>query len=414
MLRVSVLIVASLPFGGCTPPADAGAEQRFIACMADRGFEVTSVSLTPGREDVQLAPHDRPLEEVVAATADCEALALGGTVLELSGENLQQDVDTVVAQVANGGVIAILVQDGTTTTAVAGTANRNGDPLALDSQLNIASTSKAFTAAAVYRLEDREMLSTDQPLSTYLPDLGFGPEVTLDALLAHRSGIPDYAQNPDYLADVVGDPDRVFSPRDLLDYARELRPGTPGSFAYSNTGFVLLGLVVEEVTGDRLAQVMRDEIVEPLGLTHTSLVEPPDFPDALVSAWVDAASLGLPTSPPPPVMPFSSALSGCQADCGIVTTAGEARVFKEALLDGSLLSQGALTTMTTPGEEAPGYGRGLEIYEGRAGQPTYGHGGGGAGYSTRIALDPATGDLIVLLANNDALQLNALFEAYRP
>lgn len=397
----------------CAQRAPSGAEDVFIECMRERGFEVTEADLTPGRENIELAPHDRPLAEVVEATTACEQLALGGSPIDISGDDLQQDVGTVVDQVTNGGIVALQVRSGVSTWAVAGTADLDGSPLVADSLFNVASATKAYTATLIYRLEDQGSLDTSAALSSFLPALDYGPEVTLDALLSHRSGIPDYVDNPAYLTDVLAAPNRIFTADELLAYAGFESPAPAGSYDYSNTGYLLLGMVIEEVTGEALADVFRSEIVDPLGLLHTTLVDPPRFPSDLASGWVDPASLGLPADPPPPVMPIAAALSGCQADCGVLTTAAEARMFYEALFDGTLLSKEALAEMTSSHGDAPHQGRGLEIYEGAAGS-TYGHGGGGAGYSARIAYDPVSGDATVLLANHDALAVDALFEAYRP
>lgn len=399
----------------CKGGEPAGSEDVFIACMAEYGFEVTSVDLTPGREDVALAAHDRSLEEVLEATAICEERSLGGgSEVEISGDDLQLDVRAVVDAVDRGGVVALVVRNGVATEATGSSANASGDLLTADSRFNIASVSKTYTATLVYRLEDRGLLDSDASLNTYLPDLPYGPEVTLDALLTHTSGVPDYAANPDYLAAVLAEPDRIFTPADLLGYAASLPAHSEGEFSYSNTGYLLLGLVVEEVAQAELAEVMQAEIFGPLGLTDTSLAEPPDFPSGLVSARVDPESLGLPADPPPPVMPIPAALSGCQADCGVVTTLSDTRVFFEALFEGPLLSEASRAKMTTAGEGVSEYARGLEIYEGEDGRSTFGHGGGGAGYSARVAYDPVSTDLVVFFGNNDVLEVNALFDAYRP
>ena len=396
---------------GDPDPSVERAESVYVACMMEHGFEVASVDLTPGQESVELAPHDRSLDEVLDATAECERRVgpiLSGDPLTLTGDDLQADIERVAERSADGGVIGLLVRGGAETTAVAGTANAAGDALRVDSLVNVASVTKTYTAAMVYLLEDQGLLDTGRALSTHIADSAYGA-VTLDQLLGHRAGVPDYAANPDYLADVLADPDRVFTTDELIAYAESLEPTETGAYAYSNTGYLLLGKVIEAVTGSTLAQAFETLIVEPFGLTRTSLVQPPEFPAELVSAWLVPANLGLPPETPLPVMPVSAPLSGCQADCGVLTTASELRVFFEALFGGSTVSAEALARMTSGG---PDHGRGLEIYEGPEGRPLYGHGGGGAGYAARVAFDPTTSDLTVFLANGDAFDVDALFGAY--
>lgn len=392
-----------------------GSEEIFVACMEEHGFEVTSVDLTPGKEDVQLAPHDRPVSEVIEATEECERRALGEEPeVVVTGNDLQADVGAVVGAVETGGVVALVVRDGEASVAVGGTGNVAGDPLTEDSRFNLASVSKVYTAAVVYRLQDRGLISTSDPLSSHLSGPVLGSDATIQSLLGHTSGVPNYTDNPAYLAAVLEDPDRIFTTSELIDYAAALPSTSPGSFSYSNTGYLLLGLLIEEVTGDGLPDAFEDELFAPLGLTDTTVVEPPTFPPDLVSGWVDPEGLGLPASTSLPVMPVSAALSGCQADCGVVASASDVQAFFRALHDGSVLSEEALAQMQAPGPD-PYEAHGLSITdEGRTGLTTYGHGGGGAGYTARVAIEPVSGDLVVFLGNNDALAVNALFEAYRP
>jgi len=393
----------------------AGSEQLFVECMEEYGFEVTSVDLTPGKEDVQLAPHDRPVSEVIEATEACERRALGEEPeVMVTGNDLLSDVGSVVGEVENGGVVALVVRDGDASLAVAGTANGAGDPLTEDSRFNLASVSKVYTAAVVYRLHDRGRLSTSDLLSSHLSGPTLGSDATIRSLLGHTSGVANYTDNPAYLAAVLEDPDRVFTTSELLDYAAALPSSPPGTFAYSNTGYLLLGRLIEEVTGEELPDAFEAELFGPLGLTATTVVEPPAFPSDLVSGWVDPEALGLPASASLPVMPVPAALSGCQADCGVVASASDVETFFRALHDGSVLSEEALAQMQAPGPD-PYEAHGLSIYDGGpSGRTTFGHGGGGAGYTARVAIEPVRGDLVVILGNNDALAVHALFDAYRP
>lgn len=327
---------------------------------------------------------------------------------------LQEDIDGVVVDGLEGGVIALISRDGVVTHAATGDANADGDPLLADSLFSIASITKTYTATIIYQLEEQGRLDTSAPLSTYLPDTSYGPGVTLDTLLSHRSGIPDYVANPAYLQSALSDPDRLFTTEELIEYATFEAPSAPGeSFQYSNTGYLLLGLVVEQVTGETLPEALQTGVIAPLGLTSTRFVDPPDFPDDLPSAWLDPTSLGLPPDTELPVMPVSAAFSGCQADCGIVTTAPELKIFFEALFDGTLVSATSLAKMTASEPDAPRWGRGLEIFELAEGaSPAYGHGGGGAGYTSLAVFEPGSGDITIFFASNDAFDLDPLYAAY--
>ncbi len=334
-------------------------------------------------------------------------------------EALQAEVDAAVVDGLDGGVIALLVRDGVVAQAVAGTKNATGEALSADSRFNIGSVSKVYTAAMIHQLAEEGALELGAALSTYLPDTDYGPAVTLESLLSHRSGVPDYAANPAYLQEALLDPDRVFTTDELLEYStfEEATPAGDG-FSYSNTGYLFLGLVIEVVTGDTLDAALQARIVEPLGLVSTGYVDPPDFPDGLPSGWLDPTDFGLPAGTQLPVMPVSSALSGCRADCGIITTAPELRAFFEALFDGTLISAEALAEMTRsrdPAETSDGWGRGLQLYAPvHSPVPEYGHGGGGTGYTSLVTIRPDSGDITILFANNDAFELEGLLGAYAP
>lgn len=332
---------------------------------------------------------------------------------------LQAQVDAAVDGGLNGGVIAFVVRDGVTTHVVAGTKNAEGEPLSKDSLFNIGSVSKVYTATMIYQLAEEGTVALEAPLSTYLPDTAYGPEVTLESLLAHRSGVPDYAANPQYLQNALLDPERVFTTEELVDFAAFEDPSPAGeSFSYSNTGYLLLGLVIETVTANTLESALQARIVEPLGLVSTAYVAPPNFPEDFPSGWLDPTNFGFPADTDLPVMPVPAAFSGCQADCGVVTTASELHLFFEAVFDGTLISSDSLEMMTRSNENAEaseGWGRGLQLYVPAGGaEPEYGHGGAGTGYTSLVTVRPDSGDVTIVFASNDGFELDGLLEAYAP
>lgn len=342
-----------------------------------------------------------------------DAGSTGMTPDDAALEKLQAQVQAVIPEGVPGGVAALVVRDGTTLQAVNGTADADGTALAIDATFNIASVSKMYTATLIYQLEDQGLLDTSAPLSSILPRAEYDDGVTVDTMLSHRSGIPDYAANPQYLADILADPEHIFTTDELIDYSTFDDPAPPGqAYAYSNTGYLWLGLVIEHVTGTSLAQALDDGIITPLSLTSTSLIDPPDFLDTLAQAWLDPTAFGLPEDTPLPIMPVPGPFSGCQADCGILTTPAELRTFVEALFDGTLVSEAALAKMTKSEADAPHQGRGVEIYEWDDHTHAYGHAGGGVGYTSLVAYAPSSGDITIVMATNDAFDLTPLLDAY--
>lgn len=144
--------------------------------------------------------------------------------------------------------------------------------------LPIASITKPFVTVIVLRLIEDGHLSLDQTLDTLLrevvsqvPNAG---EITVEHLLAHTSGIFDYAKSSDYLSQLVGPefrPDRRWTIEDYLDFVTGNEPThSPGSqYSYSNTNYILLGLIVEKVTGQSFENTLREMLLRPLAMSDT-------------------------------------------------------------------------------------------------------------------------------------------------
>ena len=127
-----------------------------------------------------------------------------------------------------------------------------------DTKHRLASISKQFTAMAIVQLVAENKLALDQPITTYLPDYpkATGDSVTIHHLLTHTSGIPNYTSFPNY-REVMRAPHSTMELVSLFaDLPLEFSPGE--QFAYSNSGYVLLGVIIEKITGKSYEQVLQD------------------------------------------------------------------------------------------------------------------------------------------------------------
>ncbi|ANJ25864.1 serine hydrolase domain-containing protein [Agromyces aureus] len=223
-------------------------------------------------------------------------------------------------------------------------------------RFHVASIGKAFTATLVMQLVEAGAFTVDTPVSALLPrdELAglFEIEGTTDAaggatvhhLLTHTAGVADYFEGavstgPRMLDLVAAEPDRRWSPADLLDFSRERqRPlGRPGErFAYSDTGYVLLGRVLEQATGRAFHELLHERIFTPLGLQRSALLF--HSVDALDAASVDLAPFRLGRVE---ASRFTS-LSCDWAGGGIVSTPGDLATFSRALHHGELVSEASL------------------------------------------------------------------------
>ncbi len=170
----------------------------------------------------------------------------------------------------------------------AGEANRewhlpNGPAV----RFRIASTTKQFTAALVLQLWEEGRLELDAPVGRYLPEYPRpqGDRVTLHHLLTHSSGIPDYVGLPGFYATIAR---REHTPAELVALTSalplEFEPGS--RWSYSNSGYVLLGLVIERVTGKPYERVLRERILDPLGLADTGYDRPDEVVERRASGYV--------------------------------------------------------------------------------------------------------------------------------
>jgi D-alanyl-D-alanine carboxypeptidase len=296
-----------------------------------------------------------------------------------------------------GGIAALSIRDGTTSSAVAGDANAAGDPIVADTPFRVGSISKSFVATMVLQLVDEGSVDLDETLSTYLPDTRIGGDVPIRMLLNHSSGLRNYTDRSAFIPDVFEDRSRVFTPDEILAWVEDAVTDEPGQhFAYSNTNYILLGQLIERVAGIDLDSALQQRISEPLGFeaTHFATVATAN-PDGLAAPWSSAVFHGDPDAA------YDSIASSAWAAGSLTSTTGELATFFDALFADKLVSPAALDEMTEAGPD--GYGLGLGILDHPSGTRFYGHDGGIPGYTSFAAFDPSTGDAVVVLTNNDAV-----------
>jgi D-alanyl-D-alanine carboxypeptidase len=296
-----------------------------------------------------------------------------------------------------GGIAVLSIRDGETTTAVAGNTNAAGDPIVADTPFRVGSISKPFVATMVMQLVDEGSVDLDEALSTYLPNTPIGGDVPIRMLLNHSSGLRNYTDQSAFIPDVFEDRNRVFTPDEILAWVENAVTDEPGQhFAYSNTNYILLGQLIESVTGTDLDTALRQRISEPLGLeaTRFATVETAN-PARLAAPWSPAVFDGDSDAA------YDSIASSAWAAGSLTSTTSELATFFDALFTGKLVSPAALAEMTGAGPD--GYGLGLGVLDHQSGTRFYGHGGAIPGYTSFAAFDPSTGDTLVVLTNNDEL-----------
>ncbi|MGW5179629.1 serine hydrolase domain-containing protein [Streptomyces sp. NPDC004082] len=156
-----------------------------------------------------------------------------------------------------------------------------GEPMTTREFVRIGSETKTFTVTALLKLVDDGRIGLDDPISAYVDGVPNGDRITLRHLAEMRSGLYPYSDDPDFDHDLMSDPNRYFSPEELLEYGyRHKNTFAPGKkFEYNNSNLILLGLVIEKVTGHRLADVIDRRVLRPAHLRHTLFPEGSEFPE---------------------------------------------------------------------------------------------------------------------------------------
>jgi D-alanyl-D-alanine carboxypeptidase len=315
---------------------------------------------------------------------------------------------TTAVEVIGAGVPGVLlrVQEGRIVrTVTAGVTDLvTGSPMRADATFRAGSITKTFVATVVLQLVDEGRLALDRPVATWLPGLlADGGRITVRQLLNHTSGLFDYANDPVLIAGIVQD--RVWDPLELVAIA-ESHPASfaPGSaWAYSNSGYIVAGLLVERVTRHPLASELRRRIFEPLDLGHTSLPTATGaMPGAFAHGYVATSFLPTPDGVPFDISGFNP--SHAWASGALVSSAADLSRFYRALFGGELLSPRLLRQMKTTVAEDPtnqrgvGYGLGIERYPDPCGID-WGHGGTIFGYEAAAFWNERTGRTTVMATN---------------
>lgn len=299
---------------------------------------------------------------------------------------------TVAGQGAPGTVM--LVEDGAghRWVGIDGVADvSTGEPATEDTLFLTASTAKTFTAAVVLALVDEGRLSLDQTLDAWVPRVPDADRITLRMLLDHTSGIASYNHTPGWRDAIALDRNRRFTSDELVDLALSVPPDfAPGAgWGYSNTGYVLLGLVVEAIVGRPLTEETRARFFVPLGMTDTVPVS--EAGERLWSSHllVDGALQPIPT----PI--------GHTADGGYVTSLQDLGIWARHFLGGRLHRPETLaearvgaggeivgSIASAYGFESGGYGTGIIVASDAVAGPLYAGGGNTDGGRTFVAYVP--------------------------
>jgi D-alanyl-D-alanine carboxypeptidase len=309
---------------------------------------------------------------------------------------------------APGAVLGVRLADGRTAVVAGGETDAGtGRPVDPGYRFRIGSITKTFVAALIVQLAEEGRLDLTDALARHLPDAPHAEELTIRQLLDHTSGIADFAAAPAYRMGLLRAPGREWTPQDVLDLVAsadlDFAPGE--GWAYSNTNYLLLGLVAEAVTGETLAELLRGRIYEPLGLTSAHLEGMEESPELAVSGHFDLDGDGVPDNVR--AIPYTALVTSGAAAGGISASALDVLDFAGGLFSARLVSRDGLADMMRLSPSSNRYGAGLALFE-PAGVEAWGHSGALPGFSTQLVHSVPKGVTIVGMANETGVDVGSL------
>jgi D-alanyl-D-alanine carboxypeptidase len=381
-----------------------------------------------GRLALTFKGADEELGDLIFAPA---APAMAGTPAGLPAEivtqldtYLQSQVYTeggIPANAAPGLVLYVKTPDGAYLNAAGVSSLEDGTPMQGSDILEIGSNTKSMTIVLLMQLVEQGLISLDDPLSKYLPEqaaaLPNGDQITIRQMAQHTAGLWDYGD--EIIGGGVTDSGKLeasYTPAELVQYAADngspyFAPGTEGQWHYSNTGYVLLGMIIEQITGQTIGDLLQTRIFDPLGMESATFLEGVPQPGEITTQgywWTEDGQRVNTTN--------WNASQGWAAGAAAMTAADLAR-YGQALAAGELFQNpetlNEMLTFYPAAKFSVGgpYGLGLIDFAGDG--TVWGHGGQTLGFQSLWYVDPAKDIVVVGLTNSASYSADAFLNVYQ-
>ena len=269
----------------------------------------------------------------------------------------------------------------------------NKVPVTSDTKFRIGSITKQFIAASILKLQEEGKLTVQDKLSKFLPDFPRGDEVTIHHLLTHTSGIHSYTDRPAFYKYIT----LPISPAALIDTIKsrpfDFNPGD--KYLYNNSGFFLLGYIVEKLSGKSLSNYLKDTFFKPLGMNNTGIYE--------TKTLLDNEAYGYSYENGSLIKAINWDMSWAGGAGAIYSTTKDLYTWNEAIFNGKVLSdeslKAAFTQLVLNNKQKNDYGYGWELQDYR-GYKFISHGGGLDGFLSYLERQPEKKITVVVLCNS--------------
>lgn len=269
--------------------------------------------------------------------------------------------------------------------------SHSGVPIGSDMQFGIASNTKLFTGVLMLKLAENNLINLEDSLHEYLPTFNnIDRNITIRQLLNHTSGIDDVTSVPGYSDSMLNDPTRIFTATELMGWAGP-PTFTPGNgWEYCNSNYLLAAMIAEAASGRSYAQLLRDSILNPLGLDSTFIDVYETINGRIAHPWQNNFNNFN--------IPRTSVNSAAWSAGGMYSTSGEMLQWYNSLMNGQVLSAASMSELTTfvgSGNYSTG------IAQNNVNNRTVWYHGGSiwGGYNSTMMYDTATGIVICVLIN---------------
>lgn len=366
-------------------------------CFAAAGCgspSATTISALATESPAATAPCVANVAEVVgkAPTAASTSAALPAELVSTLDAAAKASFTQAAAP---GAIVGVRTPEGTWTAAYGFADPTTQSPMTTDMRMRIGSVTKTFTGTLIMQLAQEGKLSLSDPIEKHYPGIPNGDRITLEQLANMTSGIASYYTEA-FLARYFGAPETVFTPDELITYGVSASPiFEPGAmFNYSNTNTILLGKVIEKVTGQPIQDALQRQIAGPLGLSDTTF---PDVSPAIPQPHPQGYTLQGSSTPGTPLNATNWSPSFGWTAGGMISNLKDMLTYNRALGTGQGLVSPETQTLRLNSFPVPaGYGIALGCVDGWVG-----HTGELPGFNTALYYDTTKDTSVVVLVNSD-------------